>query len=90
LYLDLSGHALSGSLPALPPGLQFLNVSSNALSGSLPAFAVDAQLQYLDFSFNRWVWGVVCSSAPARQCSSCAPARAGQSLMLAPDMHTQV
>jgi Leucine-rich repeat (LRR) protein len=54
LYLDLSGHSLSGELPALPPSIQFLNVSSNGLSGSLPEFAVDAQLQYLDLSFNRW------------------------------------
>jgi hypothetical protein len=53
LYLDLSGHSLSGELPALPPSIQFLNVSSNGLSGSLPEFAVDAQLQYLDLSFNR-------------------------------------
>lgn len=55
LYLDLSGHSLSGSLPALPPSIQFLNVSSNGLTGSLPEFAVDAQLQYLDLSFNRCV-----------------------------------
>lgn len=53
LYLDLSGHSLCGALPALPPGIQFLNVSSNGLSGSLPEFAVDAELQYLDLSFNR-------------------------------------
>jgi Leucine-rich repeat (LRR) protein len=53
LYLDLSGHSLSGSLPATPPNIQFLNVSSNGLSGPLPEFAVDAQLQYLDLSFNR-------------------------------------
>lgn len=57
LYLDLSGHSLGGNLPALPPHIEFLNVSSNGLTGSLPEFAVDAELQYLDLSFNRWVGG---------------------------------
>jgi hypothetical protein len=53
LYLDLSGHALSGPLPALPPNMQFLNLSSNLLSQTLPEFAQAAQLQYLDLSFNK-------------------------------------
>jgi Leucine-rich repeat (LRR) protein len=62
LYLDLSGHSLSGSLPATPPNIQFLNVSSNGLSGPLPEFAVDAQLQFLDLSFNRYEPSVLCWS----------------------------
>eukprot|EP00775_Hariotina_reticulata_P007262 gene7262-7475_t len=54
LYLDLSGHALSGPLPPLPPNMQFLNLSSNLLSQTLPEFAQAAQLQYLDLSFNKF------------------------------------
>jgi hypothetical protein len=53
LYLDLSGHALSGALPALPQGLQFLNLSSNGLSQRLPQLASSPSLQYIDLSFNR-------------------------------------
>lgn len=54
LYLDLSGHALSGPLPALPEQLQYVNLSSNALSDVLPDFAGRSQLQYVDLSFNRY------------------------------------
>lgn len=68
LYLDLSGHSLSGSLPALPPAIQFLNLSSNTLRGSLPEFAVDAQLQYLDLSFNRYDNRARCGRGMALVC----------------------
>eukprot|EP00878_Enallax_costatus_P014853 GHUV01015548.1.p1 GENE.GHUV01015548.1~~GHUV01015548.1.p1 ORF type:complete len:538 (+),score=123.34 GHUV01015548.1:51-1616(+) len=53
LYLDLSGHALSGALPPLPEQLQYVNLSSNALSDVLPDFAGSPELQYLDLSYNR-------------------------------------
>lgn len=53
LYLDLSGHALSGPLPAPPTELQFLNLSSNGLSRKLPELSSSPHLQYIDLSFNR-------------------------------------
>ncbi|KAF8065663.1 RCH2 [Scenedesmus sp. PABB004] len=53
-YLDVSGHSLSGALPAVPAGLQYLNLSSNGLSQRLPDFSASPELQYVDLSFNRF------------------------------------
>ncbi|KAG6504592.1 hypothetical protein ZIOFF_036926 [Zingiber officinale] len=55
-YVDLSGNAFSGRVPAVlgsVPGLKFLNLSGNSLSGSLPAtvLALD-RMKILDLSTN--------------------------------------
>lgn len=78
LYLDLSGHALSGGLPPLPPSLQFLNLSSNALTHELPDLA-GTQLQYLDLSFNRCdALQRVCAVCPSSTPRYCVSASCGR------------
>ncbi len=51
LHLDVSANNLTGSLPTLPPAMQYLNVSNNQLQGKLPT--LPATMVYIDVNTNK-------------------------------------